>query len=43
MVALHGDKVEYVSLEEAVGQLKNVPVDHELIKVAKSIGISFGD
>ena len=43
MVALHGNEVSYVSLEEAVGQLKNVPTNCELIQVAKSIGVSFGD
>jgi len=43
MVALQGNDVGYVSLEEAVGQLKNVPVKSELIEVARSIGVSFGD
>jgi len=43
MVALHGNEVSYVSLEEAVGQLKNVPVNSELIQTARAIGISFGD
>ena len=43
MVALHGNEVSYVSLEEAVGQLKNVPTNCELIQVAKSIGVSFGE
>ncbi|MBQ7667942.1 MAG: 6-phosphofructokinase [Clostridia bacterium] len=43
MVALQGNKVGYVSLEEAVGQLKTVPPNCELIDVARSIGVSFGD
>lgn len=43
MVALHGNEVTYVSLEEAVGQLKNVPVNCELIQTARAIGVSFGD
>jgi len=43
MVALKGNEVSYVSLEEAVGQLKNVPVNCELIQTARAIGVSFGD
>ena len=43
MVALVDGKISYVSLEEAVGQLKTVPVNHELINVARTMGISFGD
>jgi len=43
MVALKGNEVSYVTLEEAVGQLKNVPVNSELIQAARAIGISFGD
>lgn len=43
MVALMGNEVGYVSLEDAVGQLRTVPPDHELIRVARTMGISFGD
>ena len=43
MVAMVDGKVSYVSLEEAVGQLKTVPTNHELINVARTMGISFGD
>lgn len=43
MVAMVDGKVTYVSLEEAVGQLKTVPTNHELINVARTMGISFGD
>ena len=43
MVALKGNEVSYVTLEEAVGQLKNVPTNCELIQTARAIGVSFGD
>jgi len=43
MVALKGNEVSYVTLEEAVGQLKDGPVNCELIQTARAIGISFGD
>ncbi|MGE5604683.1 MAG: 6-phosphofructokinase [Bacteroidota bacterium] len=43
MVSLQGDKITAVPLEEAVGKLKNVPTDSELVRVAKSIGVEFGD
>lgn len=42
MVALHGPKIESVELEEAVKQLKKVDPQGELVKAAKSVGISFG-
>lgn len=43
MVSLQGDRITAVTIEEAVHKLKNVPVDGELVRVAKSIGIEFGD
>ncbi len=43
MVSLQGSKITSVSLEEAVGKLKTVPPDGELIRIAKSIGVEFGD
>lgn len=43
MVSLNGDKITEVTLEEAVGRLKQVPYDGELVKIAKSVGVSFGD
>ena len=44
MVALQGDQIVDVSLEDVIGQKnKNVPVDHELVGVAKAMGICFGD
>lgn len=43
MVALQGDTITSVTLEEAVGKLKTVPTDSEIINIAKSVGVSFGD
>ena len=42
MVALHGPKIETVTLAEAVGQLKRVDPDGELVRTAKGLGIVFG-
>lgn len=42
MVALRGQEIVEVSLEEAIGVQKSVPLDHPLIKMAKDIGVSFG-
>lgn len=42
-VALTGDRVEANKLSDVAGRSKLVPPDHELIKVAKNIGIKFGD
>lgn len=43
MVSLQGRDITYVSLEEAVGKLKNVDPEGDLVKVARSVGVSFGD
>lgn len=43
MVALQGNRIVDVPLEEAITKLKTVPVDHPLIAAARSIGTSFGD
>ncbi|MFO0703791.1 MAG: ATP-dependent 6-phosphofructokinase [Patescibacteria group bacterium] len=43
MVALRGNKMEYVPILDAVDQLKTVPVHDELVEVARKIGVSFGD
>jgi phosphofructokinase-like protein len=43
MVSLQGTEISAVSLEEAVGKLKTVPADCELIHFAKCIGTEFGD
>ena len=43
MVSLQGNEITAVSLEAAVGTLKTVPTNGELIRIAKSIGVEFGD
>ena len=43
MVSLQGDCITAVSLEDAVGKLKTVPSDGELVQIARSIGVSFGN
>ncbi len=44
MVVLRGNKIEYASLEEVIGQkARNVPVDNELVEMARAMGICFGD
>lgn len=43
MVSLKGDSITSVSLEEAVGKLKTVDPQGELVRIAKSIGVGFGD
>ncbi len=43
MVGLKNNKVVPVPLNEVAGKLKTVPLDCDLIKEARNIGISFGD
>jgi 6-phosphofructokinase 1 len=43
MVALNPPKLEFVPLEQAVAQLKLVPVDCEAVLVSRALGICFGD
>lgn len=43
MVSLRTPDIVAVSLEKAVGVLRTVPLDSDLIRAAKSVGISFGD
>ena len=43
MVALQGSEIKAVTLEEAVGSLKTVPPNGELVKMAKSLDVGFGD
>lgn len=43
MVCLEGSRVSHVSLADATKRLKRVPPDHQLIRAARAIGISFGD
>lgn len=43
MVALQDGKMTSAPLEEVIGNNKQVGVDSELIQVAKSLGVSFGE
>jgi 6-phosphofructokinase 1 len=43
MLAAHGDKAEPVPLEEVVGKIKTVPLDHPWIESARRVGTSLGD
>lgn len=43
MVCLKGNTMSYESLENVIGVIKSVTEDNELVRVGKSIGISFGD
>ncbi|MFW6206950.1 MAG: 6-phosphofructokinase [Gemmatimonadota bacterium] len=43
MVALHPPEVEAVPLKEAVSELKRVPVEGDVVRTARAMGISFGD
>jgi 6-phosphofructokinase 1 len=43
MVSLEGNSITTVSLEDAVGRLKTVQPDGELVRIAKSVGVGFGD
>ena len=43
MVGIVNNKVKKVPLGDVAGKLKMVDPDHQLIKEAKLIGISFGD
>lgn len=43
MAALQGNEIVSVPLEDAVGKLKTVPSKGELVRIAKKIGVGFGD
>ena len=43
MVCLHGQNIESVPISEAVGRLKTVPRNGDLVRSARSIGVVFGD
>lgn len=43
MVCIKGNTMAYESLENIIGKQKNVDINGELVEVARSIGISFGD
>jgi 6-phosphofructokinase 1 len=43
MVALDGPRIVTRQLSEVVGRIKTVPVDIDLVRTARSVGITFGD
>jgi hypothetical protein len=43
MVALRSAEICAVPIEEAIGQMKIIPLDSDIIQTARSLGISFGD
>jgi 6-phosphofructokinase 1 len=43
MVCLRGTHIQSVDIEEAVGKLKCVDPDGEMVQTAKAIGVCFGD
>ena len=42
MVALDPPRVKYVPIEEAMGRMKMVPMDSDIVLTAQDLGISFG-
>ena len=38
-----GNNIESISIEDAVGILKVVTPDNEMLRIGRSIGIEFGD
>ena len=43
MLAARGDRAEPVPLEEVVGKIKTVPLDHSWIESARRVGTSLGE
>jgi phosphofructokinase-like protein len=43
MVALHGDSIISVDVSHAIGHLKSVTPNGEIVRTARAIGIGFGD
>ncbi len=43
MVSLQGNNITTVDLQEAIKEIRKVPIDSKLIDAARSIGITFGD
>lgn len=42
MVSLQGDQIVTVPIVDAIKDIKKVPSDHDMVKAAQSVGISFG-
>ena len=43
MVCLRGERIEAVDIAQAIGRLKTVDPNGQMVQMAKAIGISFGD
>ena len=43
MVCLKGNTISSCTLEEAVGRLKTVPPECDMVQAARAVGITFGD
>lgn len=43
MVSLRDNNIEAVPLTDAIEEIKLVPIDSDMIRAAKAVGISFGD
>lgn len=43
MVSLQGNKITNVTIEDAVNKIKVINPDGELVRIAKSVGVGFGD
>ena len=43
MTALHSPDIVAVPLDLVVGQTRNVPVDGDVVRTARNVGICFGD
>ncbi len=43
MVCLRGDTISSCTLDEALGRMKAVPPEGDVVRAARAIGISFGD
>ena len=43
MVCLHGESIVSVDIADAIGHLKSVNPNGEVVRTARAIGIGFGD
>jgi len=43
MIALEPPNVKYVPISEALGKMKTVPLDSDIVYTARDLGVIFGD
>jgi 6-phosphofructokinase 1 len=43
MVSLQGNHITTVPLQDAISEMRRVPIDSDMIRTGRSVGISFGD